>query len=40
VKRVGRYNSFATEYDLEAEEYVSFYKGEVHKEEEIVQVSF
>lgn len=29
--------SFATEYDLEAEEYVPLPKGEVHKRKEIVQ---
>ena len=38
VKRVGRCDSFATEYDLEAEEYVPIPKGEVHKKKEIVQV--
>ena len=37
VKRVGRSDSFATEYDLEAEEYVPLPKGEVHKKKEIVQ---
>ncbi|KAF8716948.1 hypothetical protein HU200_026051 [Digitaria exilis] len=37
VKRVGRCDSFATEYDLEAEEYVPIPKGEVHKKKEIVQ---
>jgi hypothetical protein len=36
VKRVGRSDAFATEFDLEAEEYVPLPKGEVHKE--IVQV--
>jgi hypothetical protein len=30
----------ATEFDLEAEEYVSLPKGEVHKKKEIVQVCF
>ena len=40
VKRVGRCDSFATEYDLEAEEYVPIPKGEVHKKKEIVQVPF
>jgi RuvB-like protein 1 (pontin 52) len=40
VKRVGRCDSFGTEYDLEAEEYVPIPKGEVHKKKEIVQVSF
>lgn len=38
VKRVGRCDAFATEYDLEAEEYVPIPKGEVHKKKEIVQV--
>ncbi|KAF7020512.1 hypothetical protein CFC21_033599 [Triticum aestivum] len=37
VKRVGRCDAFATEYDLEAEEYVPIPKGEVHKKKEIVQ---
>ncbi|KAK6936247.1 RuvB-like, AAA-lid domain [Dillenia turbinata] len=37
VKRVGRSDAFATEYDLEAEEYVPLPKGEVHKKKEIVQ---
>lgn len=37
VKRVGRSDSYATEYDLEAEEYVPIPKGEVHKKKEIVQ---
>lgn len=40
VKRVGRSDAFATEFDLEAEEYVPLPKGEVHKKKEIVQVSF
>ncbi|KAJ0087276.1 hypothetical protein Patl1_06934 [Pistacia atlantica] len=34
VKRVGRSDAFATEFDLEAEEYVPLPKGEVHKERE------
>ncbi|PQP92448.1 hypothetical protein Pyn_04684 [Prunus yedoensis var. nudiflora] len=33
VKRVGRSDAFATEFDLEAEEYVPLPKGEVHKKE-------
>ena len=37
VKRVGRSDAYATEYDLEAEEYVPLPKGEVHKRKEIVQ---
>ena len=38
VKRVGRSDAFATEFDLEAEEYVPLPKGEVSKKKEIVQV--
>ncbi|KTW26042.1 RuvB-like helicase 1 [Pneumocystis jirovecii RU7] len=37
VKRVGRSDTYATEFDLEAEEYVPVPKGEVHKKKEIVQ---
>ncbi|CAK7329156.1 unnamed protein product [Dovyalis caffra] len=37
VKRVGRSDAFATEFDLEAEEYVPLPKGEVSKKKEIVQ---
>jgi RuvB-like protein 1 (pontin 52) len=37
VKRMGRSDSFATEFDLEAEEYVPLPKGDVHKKKEIVQ---
>lgn len=37
VKRVGRSDAYATEYDLEAEEYVPIPKGEPHKKKEIVQ---
>ncbi|BGO90539.1 hypothetical protein NBRC10512_005257 [Rhodotorula toruloides] len=37
VKRVGRSDAYATEYDLEAEEYVPLPKGDVHKKKEIVQ---
>ena len=40
VKRVGRSDAFAKEFDLEAEEYVPLPKGEVHKKKEIVQVCF
>lgn len=39
VKRVGRCDAYATEFDLEAEEYVPLPKGEVHKKKEIVQVT-
>eukprot|EP00808_Paulinella_micropora_P010303 g60333.t1 len=37
VKRVGRAASYATDFDLEAEEYVPLPKGEVRKKKEIVQ---
>ncbi|KAG5439079.1 hypothetical protein PCK2_000884, partial [Pneumocystis canis] len=37
VKRVGRSDTYATEFDLEAEEYVPVPKGEVHKKKEIIQ---
>ena len=37
VKRVGRSDSFATEFDLEAEEYVPLPKGDVHKKRLVVQ---
>jgi RuvB-like protein 1 (pontin 52) len=37
VKRVGRCDVYATEFDLEAEEYVPLPKGDVHKKKEIVQ---
>lgn len=37
VKRVGRLDAYATEFDLEAEEYVPLPKGEVHKKKEIIQ---
>ena len=37
VKRVGRCDSYATEFDLEADEYVPLPKGDVHKKKEIVQ---
>jgi len=37
VKRVGRCDAYAAEYDLEAEEYVPLPKGDVHKKKEIVQ---
>ncbi|PZC85290.1 ruvB-like helicase 1 [Helicoverpa armigera] len=37
VKRQGRSDTFATEFDLEAEEYVPLPKGEVHKKKEVVQ---
>ena len=37
VKRVGRSDAYATEFDLEAEEYVAIPKGDVHKKKEVVQ---
>ena len=37
VKRVGRSDHFASEFDLEADIYVPIPKGEVHKRKEIVQ---
>lgn len=37
VKRVGRSDAYATEADLEADEYVPLPKGEVHKRREVVQ---
>jgi len=37
VKRVGRSDYYATEHDLEAEEYVPLPKGEVFKKKEIIQ---
>lgn len=37
VKRVGRSDTFATEFDLEAEEYVPLPKGDVHKKRQVVQ---
>eukprot|EP00968_Pinguiococcus_pyrenoidosus_P021499 scaffold2808_cov255-Pinguiococcus_pyrenoidosus.AAC.16 len=37
VKRVGRSDTYASEFDLEAEEYVPVPKGDVHKKKEIVQ---
>eukprot|EP00160_Parvularia_atlantis_P016428 Unigene5212_Nuclearia_a/m.15980 Unigene5212_Nuclearia_a/g.15980 ORF Unigene5212_Nuclearia_a/g.15980 Unigene5212_Nuclearia_a/m.15980 type:complete len:272 (+) Unigene5212_Nuclearia_a:397-1212(+) len=36
-QRVGRSDAFATEFDLEAEEYVPLPKGDVHKKKEIIQ---
>lgn len=37
VKRVGRSDAFAAEFDLEAEEYVPVPKGDVHKKKQVVQ---
>ncbi|CAD7923975.1 unnamed protein product [Amoebophrya sp. A120] len=37
VKRVGRCDAYASEFDLEAEEYVPIPKGDVHKKKEVVQ---
>merc|ERR1711907_758649 len=36
-RRVGRSDSYATEFDLEADEYVPVPKGDVHKKKEFVQ---
>ncbi|KAL0224072.1 hypothetical protein P9112_003462 [Eukaryota sp. TZLM1-RC] len=37
VKRVGRSDAYAAEFDLEAEQYVPLPKGDVHKKKEVVQ---
>ncbi len=37
VKRVGRSDAYASEFDLEADEYVPIPKGDVHKKKEVVQ---
>ncbi|KAL0235454.1 hypothetical protein GEMRC1_002036 [Eukaryota sp. GEM-RC1] len=37
VKRVGRSDVYAAEFDLEAEQYVPLPKGDVHKKKEIIQ---
>lgn len=37
VKRQGRSDAFASEFDLEAEEYVPLPKGDVHKKKEVIQ---
>lgn len=37
VKRQGRSDTFATEFDLEADEYVPVPKGDVHKKKEVIQ---
>ena len=37
VKRVGRSDAYATEHDLEADEYVPVPKGDVHKRKDVVQ---
>ena len=36
-QRTGRSDTFATEFDLEAEEYVPMPKGDVHKRREVIQ---
>merc|ERR1712176_1625017 len=36
-RRVGRSDQYATEFDLEADEYVPVPKGDVHKKKEVVQ---
>lgn len=35
VKRVGRSDAYATEFDLEADEFVPLPKGDVHKQKEV-----
>ena len=37
IKRVGRSDAYASEYDLEADEYVPIPKGEVFKKKEVIQ---
>ncbi|CAK9294514.1 unnamed protein product [Gordionus sp. m RMFG-2023] len=37
VKRTGRSDAFASEFDMESEQYVPIPKGEVHKRREVVQ---
>mmetsp|Transcript_7946 Transcript_7946/g.15461 ORF Transcript_7946/g.15461 Transcript_7946/m.15461 type:complete len:456 (-) Transcript_7946:234-1601(-) len=37
VRRVGRCDAYASEWDLEAEQYVPLPKGDVHKRKEVVQ---
>ena len=37
VKRQGRSDAYANEYDLEADEYVPLPKGDAHKKKEVVQ---
>ena len=37
IQRQGRSDTFATEYDLEAEQYVPLPKGDVHKKREVIQ---
>jgi len=37
VKRVGRSDTYASEFDLEAEEYTPLPKGDVHKKRQVVQ---
>ena len=37
TQRQGRSDTYATEFDLEADEYVPIPKGEVHKKKEVIQ---
>lgn len=37
VKRIGRSNAYATEFDLETQQYAPIPKGSVHKQKEIIQ---
>lgn len=38
MQRQGRSDTYATEYDLEAEEYVPLPKGDVHKKREVAEI--
>lgn len=38
VKRVGRSDEFANQFDLDADEFVPIPRGDVHKKKEVVQV--
>ena len=37
VKRQGKCDTYATEFDLEAEKYIPLPKGDVHKKKEVIQ---
>ena len=37
LQRQGRSDTYATEFDLEAEEYVPLPKGDVHKKKDVIQ---
>lgn len=38
VRRVGRSEEFAGQFDLEADKYIPVPKGDVHKKKEVIQV--